>query len=344
MFSKQQCIDFIFSMIVEPEQEWRLNSIYIYSIQKFLFVNGIDIPLTKTLDYFINSDLNTIPVLEENTEYIDEHDFACLLELCDNYISKSVMIIIHAWRTKNKNKKCYIHNNNNVISNTEIQTNTQTVSCFVKVATPLIIDDEDVYELYKVYKYNKWIKLLPIEKTILFDNYNKKEYFIPIANVLLDNDTFTIGKKTGQKKRNTLIKFIPTISLDEFNEKTEWLYIFLINNRLVKIGGTRTGLKGRVSSYLCGHHIEERGKSGDCSKTNGFIYNTFEFYLNLGCKIEMLGCKLPKTEFTIYIFGKSTKITAQTYHAYESTFLEDYKKMYNDYPLLNDNCDPDYKD
>lgn len=129
-----------------------------------------------------------------------------------------------------------------------------------------VSQNENVYELCNASNYRKWIKLLPIEKTILFDNYNRKEYFTPIANVLLDNDTFTTGKKTGQKKRNTLIQFIPTISLDEFNEKTEWLYIFLINNRLVKIGGTRTGLKGRVSSYLCGHHIEERGKSGDCSK------------------------------------------------------------------------------
>jgi hypothetical protein len=43
-------------------------------------------------------------------------------------------------------------------------------------------------------------------------------------------------------------------------------------------------------------------------------------------------------------FGKETKITAQTYHAYESTFLEDYKKNYNEYPILSDNCDPDYKE
>jgi len=213
----------------------------------------------------------------------------------------------------------------------------------------LVIEEEDisqnenVYNHYETSNYKKWIKLLPIEKTIMFDEYNRKEYFIPIANVLLDNEVFTTGKKNGEKKRNTLIQFIPTISIDEFNEKTEWLYIFLINNRLVKIGGTRTGLKGRVSSYLCGHHIEERGKSGDCSKTNGFIYNTFEFYLKLGCKIEMLGYKLPKTEFIIEIFGKPKKITAQTYHAYESTFLEDYKKIYKDYPLLSDNCDPDYK-
>jgi hypothetical protein len=52
-----------------------------------------------------------------------------------------------------------------------------------------------------------------------------------------------------------------------------------MNGYIIKIGGTRTGLKERCGSYLCGHHIEERDKSGDCSKTNAYIYNTFEFYL-----------------------------------------------------------------
>ena len=52
-----------------------------------------------------------------------------------------------------------------------------------------------------------------------------------------------------------------------------------MNDYIIKIGGTRTGLKERCGSYLCGHHVEERDKSGDCSKTNAYIYNTFEFYL-----------------------------------------------------------------
>ena len=154
----------------------------------------------------------------------------------------------------------------------------------------------------------------------------------------------TSGKKEGSKKRKTLIQFIPKISNEDFTKKNEWLYLLVINNRIVKIGGTRSGIKGRIQSYLCGHHIEERGKSGDCSKTNGFIYNTFEFYLNLGCKIEMYGYELPKTEMIINILDKETKIIAQTYHAYESTFLEDYKKNYNKYPLLSDNSDPDYRE
>jgi hypothetical protein len=203
---------------------------------------------------------------------------------------------------------------------------------------------ENSNDLYENSLIKKWIKIIPTDKTILFDEYNRKEYFIPIADIVLDNEVFTNGKKQGNKKRNTLIQFIPTISNEIFCKKTEWLYLLIINDRIVKIGGTRTGLKGRISSYLCGHHIGERGKSGDCSKTNGFIYNTFEFYLQLGCKIQMYGYELPKTEISIEIFGKETKITAQTYHAYESTFLEDYKKNYNEYPILSDNCDPDYKE
>lgn len=203
---------------------------------------------------------------------------------------------------------------------------------------------ENINELYENSLIKKWIKLIPIDKTISFEEYNRKKYFVPIADVVLDSEVFTFGKNQGNKKRNTLIQFVPIIPTELFNKKIEWLYLLVINGLIVKIGGTRTGLKGRVVSYLCGHHIEERGKSGDCSKTNGFIYNTFEFYLKLGCKIQMYGYELPKTEITIEIFDKKTKITAQTYHAYESTFLEDYKKNYNDYPVLNDNCDPDYKD
>jgi hypothetical protein len=203
---------------------------------------------------------------------------------------------------------------------------------------------ENINDIYENSPIKKWIKLISIDNTILLDDYIRKDYFIPIADIILDDELITSGKKEGSKKRKTLIQFIPKISNKNFIKKNEWLYLLVINNRIVKIGGTRTGIKGRIQSYLCGHHIEERGKSGDCSKTNGFIYNTFEFYLNLGCKIEMYGYELPKTEINIKIFDKETKIIAQTYHAYESTFLEDYKNKYNEYPILSDNCDPDYKE
>jgi hypothetical protein len=198
---------------------------------------------------------------------------------------------------------------------------------------------ENVNEIYQASKVKKWIKLIATEKTTLFSEYKGNDRFYPIADIVLDNDL----NKIGEKKRKTLIKFVPKIEENEFNKKKEWLYLFVINDRIVKIGGTRDGIKNRTGSYLCGHHVEERDKSGDCSKTNGFIYNTFEFYLKLGCKIEMYGCELPKHEITVVFFENTQKVPAQSYHIYESMCLTDYKKVYNFYPILCKNCDPEFK-
>lgn len=233
------------------------------------------------------------------------------------------------------------HQINKMDTQTLPQNNNNNTSISIQVDD--ISGHPNITELLDQSPTKKWIKQIPTCKTVLFDEYHRKDYFMPVADIILDNEVVTSGKKEGTKKRNTMIQFIPKIPADKFNEKNEWLYLLVINGRIVKIGGTRTGLKSRVGSYLCGHHIEERGKSGDCSKTNGYIYNTFEFYLNMGCKIEMYGYELPKTVVSIKIFDETTAIIAQTYHAYETVFIEDYKKMYNEYPLLSDNCDPNYK-
>ena len=192
----------------------------------------------------------------------------------------------------------------------------------------------NIQTLYKKSSIKNWIKLIPIDKTVLFDTYPRKNYFKHLMNIELD--------KTDH--RNTLIQFIPIQGVEEdILKKTEWIYIFLINGRIVKIGGTRTGIKGRIRSYLCGHHIRERGKSGDCSKTNGFVYNTFEFYLQQGCSIQMYGYELPNIEVSIELFNISKIIYPQTFHTYESMFLEDYKTMYSHFPILCDNSDPLYR-
>jgi hypothetical protein len=207
------------------------------------------------------------------------------------------------------------------------------IDSLINETEEISINDDNLNKKYEKEKTKKWIKIINLENLINFNDYKQKDYFEKVATVLLDDD----------KKRNTLIKFEPIISKKKYNEKIEWLYIFLINNKIVKIGGTRTGLKGRLSSYLCGHHIKENGKSGDCSKTNAYIYNTFYFYLKNGYKIDMYGYKLPIDKKIINILDKKIEIICQTYHSYESIFLEDYKKNYNKYPVLSFNSDPNYK-
>jgi hypothetical protein len=199
----------------------------------------------------------------------------------------------------------------------------------------------NINELYESSSIKKWIKLIPTDKAIPFEEYNRKDHFIPIADIVLDSELYTSGKKQGNKKRKTLIALANFT--DVIVPKVEWIYMFVINNRIVKIGGTRDGIKNRFGSYLCGHHIEERGKSGKASETNKYIYNTLFFYLNCGCDIKIYGCKLPIEEITRNVFGRETKIRVQTYHSYESVLIDEFCKQTGFIPFLCNNSDPEYK-
>ena len=54
---------------------------------------------------------------------------------------------------------------------------------------------ENVSNIYDNSATKKWVKLISIDDTILFDKYNRKEYFIPIVDIILDDELFTYGKK-----------------------------------------------------------------------------------------------------------------------------------------------------
>jgi hypothetical protein len=123
----------------------------------------------------------------------------------------------------------------------------------------------------------------------------------------------------------------------------EWIYLIVINNKIVKIGGTRTGLASRACSYLCGHHVPERNKSGKCSITNAHVYNTCHFYLTNDYIIEMYAYKIPAVKVSLNAFDDDIDVSAQVYHAYESILLKKYKSITGHYPFLSDNADPNYK-
>jgi len=187
-----------------------------------------------------------------------------------------------------------------------------------------------------------WIKEINLEDELDFNDFDLSNRFHKVANIVSDNET----KRDGTQKRQTVILFEykAFIPKDDWTNKDEHLYIMTMNGKIIKIGGTRNGLKARAGSYLCGHHTVERGKSGKCSATNAKIYNTFEFYLNNveDTNIELYAYKLPIKMATIIIEDEETDVVAQTYHKYESIFLNRYKSQNssNKYPILSDNADP----
>lgn len=186
-----------------------------------------------------------------------------------------------------------------------------------------------------------WKKVLDLKNMLSVADFNKacENVFIKAADIVLDpSDT-----------RQATLMAIP-IDKKDWEQEREKLYIFVKDGKVVKIGGTRTGMKKRFGSYLCGRCVPERNKKksgqpfgGKMSVTNAHLYHTIEENLLQGeSKWEIYTWELPVTLLEIKILGESQNVMAQTYHAYESTCIGKYKKMTGYLPILCDNCDPNY--
>lgn len=187
---------------------------------------------------------------------------------------------------------------------------------------------------------NKWAKDINLENPINVNEFNDliNEFkFIECAKIVLDNG-----------RSNNTIKVVPN-DKKLWNKQTEMIYIIARNNIILKIGGTRTGMKGRWSSYLCGHCVPERKNKkgnpypGKMSVTNAYLYHTIENdLLETNSDWAFYITELPIIEVDAEILGKTIKIVVQTYHAYESQIIKKFKELSGNFPILCNNCDPKY--
>ena len=186
----------------------------------------------------------------------------------------------------------------------------------------------------------KWTKdIVPEEMTVTdYCQAALGAEFIKMADIVLDD---------GETRRTT-VKTVP-VNEDRWKETAEHIYIIARNNIIMKLGGTRTGMKARWGSYLCGHCVAERlnkhgePNPGKMSVTNAHLYHTIETDLLLGNTWEFYSWKLPHTTVEVNIFGQMTTVIAQTYHAYETRCIELFRSITGHIPQLCDNADPTYK-
>ena len=166
--------------------------------------------------------------------------------------------------------------------------------------------------------------------------------FIKRANVLLDDST----------KRADGLKYTPITGQESiWNKKsTEHIYALVYNDHIMKVGGTRDGLKGRWGSYSTGRCVPQRVKKtgenypGKMSVTNAYLYHTIEDDL-LKCegRWEIYSHELPPQYHEVMVYGTMTNIKVQTYHGWESQCIEMYKNEIGHIPCLCANSDPNYK-
>jgi hypothetical protein len=186
----------------------------------------------------------------------------------------------------------------------------------------------------------KWSKNIPNNITAKIDNFNKicENNFQEIAQIILDdNDKRQCGLN------------VKIINNKLWNTKKEHIYIITRNEFIIKIGGTRDGMKGRWASYCCGYYVQERKKKdgtnypGKMSVTNAHLYHTIENdLLNNNSIWKFYIWNLPITEYKITILGKEKNIVAQTFHCYETCCIEKFKETYGKLPLFSDNYDKNY--
>ena len=112
------------------------------------------------------------------------------------------------------------------------------IDCIEQYGYTNQLRQNDIQQKYNESPIKKWIKIIPFDKTIPFILYNRKNFFKYLSDIVLDTS-----------KRQTLIQL--NEYTNEIQDKnTEWVYIIVIDGRIVKIGGTRDGIKGRFGSYL----------------------------------------------------------------------------------------------
>lgn len=200
-------------------------------------------------------------------------------------------------------------------------------------------------EIIKIQRWWKKIKEQKICKLYYTSLQNEKEYKF---NLFQLKDNFKkVGTlfKTKNKKTNWDIKI--NIPEKEYKKRQNLVYILVYNGNIIKIGGTKTGLKNRIQSYHCGHCIKERKKKnnkyypGKCSVTNANIYNTIYYYLLENNNFELYYYPIPDMYATYNIFGKIEKKKIETtYEYYETYVLDIFKKQFECFPILSINSHP----
>ena len=121
---------------------------------------------------------------------------------------------------------------------------------------------------------------------------------------------------------------------EKYDSYRELIYAIVIDGKIVKIGGTYVGMKGRHGSYNCGTR-KARAK-GTCSVTN-FDITEYQFTaLRQGKTVEWYVFDVPLAEATINLpWGEEITYNAKTYMKYESSLSHKYAELRGAVPPFN---------
>ncbi len=121
---------------------------------------------------------------------------------------------------------------------------------------------------------------------------------------------------------------IDNIQDDNLTGVEGFVYVFVINGRILKIGQSITSFKGRVSSYNCGK--QKARDKGTCSVTNYFILQSL-LKINKTVKVYLM---VPDHR-DWKLFGETGTVSFPPVKIWERKLLERFQKKHGKSPIGN---------
>lgn len=154
-------------------------------------------------------------------------------------------------------------------------------------------------------------KLSQLETEISYNDFEYKEHFIHLCNLIPNDEDEKLD--------------IEIINHDKCNNEG-LVYVFVINDKIFKIGHTITSIKKRIQSYNCGK-VEYRNK-GTNSTTNYFVLQSF-LKMNEVIKVFAFFPEQPK----YFLFGKEYQDSFPTSKRAENEILKNFIQKHNKKPI-----------
>lgn len=149
-----------------------------------------------------------------------------------------------------------------------------------------------------------------IQDQMPYKNFEYKEHFSSLCDLVpdLENERIRIEN-----------------AMPELVRKPGFVYAFVLDDKLIKVGSTITPIRERVTSYNCGRKAYR--KAGTCSTTNYFVLQSF---LNIGRRIKVYAYFPPTLKFKM--FGEFALISPVK--NVEKKILTELKQKYGKLPVM----------
>ena len=181
--------------------------------------------------------------------------------------------------------------------------------------------------------YSYWVKNLDGNVGMKINDYDYFDNFIKVGDFKLKKDKLDLEVS---KEMETL-----------YSKRQNLIYIITRKDEILKIGGTKVGMKNRMSSYKCGYYIKERRNNkgenypGKMSATNAYVYHSIYHYTKYEKDTFSLHIyPIEDIYVEIEIFGKKKKIKTQIYDEWEKQALDIYIEKFRKMPVLCNNSHP----